>query len=60
MKTLKETLEFLKKLAWHFSRKYGKWTVGQTFLHLAQSIECSMIGYPCLVPVSYKKLLVNS
>lgn len=46
MKTLKEVLEFLKKLKIETLTQKGKWTVGQTFLHLAQSVEYSMIGYP--------------
>lgn len=46
MKTLQETLFFLKNLNPNQLKKFGKWTVGQTFLHLAQSVEYSMIGYP--------------
>ncbi len=46
MKTLQEVSEILKNLEPKQLKPFGKWTVGQTFLHLAQSVEYSMIGYP--------------
>lgn len=44
--SLSATHAFLKGLDVNSLKSHGEWSVAQVFVHLAQSIEYSMVGYP--------------
>lgn len=44
--TIDGALTKIDRLAEHPLRSNGAWSAGHVFLHCAQSIECSMRGYP--------------
>ncbi len=53
--SLQEVVTFLSHASVESLNKLGEWNLAQTFIHLAQSIEFSVVGFPKVKPEWFQK-----